>query len=406
MTQPMPTNFNWHRRAQECIAQGYLTNSKRPEALVKGVYPTHVSKGQGCYLWDMAGKRYVDFICGLGTNLLGYGNESINSVISSCLRDGYTHSLATHNEVIAAERIKTCIPFIDAVKFFKAGTAACSAAVKIARAYTGRNLVLSEGYHGHDDQFVSLSQPALGCIPQDSMRLLAEVSIDETVAAVIVEPIITDWSDSRIEWLKDLREKCTKNGVMLIFDEVITSFRWPKFSFSTWSGVTPDLIVMGKALANGMPLAAVGGKYHVMNCGEYFISTSYAGEALSLVACIRSIDLMQTKSDYNLETLWKRGEHFISEFNKACAGVVQIEGYHTRGVLKGEPLPKALFMQEACKAGMLFGPSWFFNFPLSEIYKDLLTLIRAIASRIRLGEIKLEGELPSSPFAQKMREKA
>jgi glutamate-1-semialdehyde 2,1-aminomutase len=405
--------FQIHRRAQDCIAQGYLTNSKRPESLVKGVYPTHVKRGEGAYLIDHGGKRYLDFICGLGTNILGYGNETVDRAIGAELRNGFSHSLATHHEIETAEKIKELIPFIDCVKFLKTGSEACSAAVKIARAKTGRDLVFSEGYHGWSDQFVSLTPPAVG-VPkwpafgyfEHSSNPIRQLSIsshiDEQVAAVIIEPVITDFSQERVDWLRALREKCTKSGTLLIFDEVITGFRFPKFCVSSYFGVTPDLIVLGKAIANGMPLAAVGGKYSVMNCDEYFISSSYAGETLSLVAAKTTMTLLQTK--YDLEWLWKQGAQFIEEFNGLWPGALSIEGYPSRGVLKGEPLTKALFMQEACKAGMIFGPSWFLSFPAAAEWKDAMVAIKGIVTRIRTNQVALEGEVPRSPFAQRVRE--
>ena len=407
--------FQIHRRAQDCIAQGYLTNSKRPESLVKGVYPTHVKRGEGAYLVDHAGKRYLDFICGLGTNIIGYGNETVDRAIGAELRNGFSHSLATHHEIETAEKIKELIPFIDCVKFLKTGSEACSAAVKIARAKTGRDEILSEGYHGWHDEFVSLTPPAVG-VPEildpdqgrGSLRPISKLrpSLDDTqfigAAAVIVEPIITDYSPERVQWLRDLREKCTRHGAMLIFDEVITGFRFPKFCVASYFGVTPDLIVLGKAIANGMPLAVVGGKYNVMNCDEYFISSSYAGETLSLVAAKTTMTQLQTKFD--LDWLWKQGAQFIEEFNSLWPGVLAIEGYPSRGVLKAEPLTKALFMQEACKAGMLFGPSWFLSFPAAAEWKDAMVAIKGIVTRIKTNQVALEGEVPKSPFAQRVRE--
>lgn len=130
-------SFNWsyHKRAQDCIAQNALTNSKRIECLVKGVYPTHLSHGQGCHVWDMQGKRYVDFICGLGTNILGYGDSEIAEVISERARKGCSLSLGTELELKTAEKVKELFPFVDQVKFLKTGTEACMAALRIARAY-------------------------------------------------------------------------------------------------------------------------------------------------------------------------------------------------------------------------------------------------------------------------------
>jgi glutamate-1-semialdehyde 2,1-aminomutase len=383
------------------------------------VYPTHLKRGYGCWLWDMEGKKYLDFITGLGTNIIGYAHAQVNAAINRQAEFGACLSLSTTVELEAAEKLKEMFPFVDAVKFLKTGSEACSAAVRIARAKTGRNLVLSEGYHGWADGFVSLTRPAIGVPLQLTGHeggLLSDVDLSirkfdfseidgpqgEKVAAVIVEPVITDFSRERIEQLKLLREICTRRGIVLIFDEVITGFRFPKHSVASWCGVTPDLIVLGKAIANGMPLAAVGGKFPVMNCGEYFVSSSYAGETLSLAAAIKTMTLLQTKYDINI--LWKQAQAFIDEFNSMAPDVVTMEGYPTRGVFKGEPLPKALFFQECCKAGILVGPSYFINYPAAEELNNVKGVLAAILGRIKRGEVQLEGEMPASPFAQKVRE--
>lgn len=398
--------FALHRRAQDCIAQGYLTNSKRPQSHVKNVYPTHIARGHGCYLWDHQGRRYFDFICGLGTNLLGYGNDRIAAAISSRLYEGYCHSFATHHEIECAEKLKELFPFVDAVKFLKSGSEACSAAVRIARAATGRKLVLSDGYHGWHDDFVSLTDPAVG-VPRAApytraiAKLVdAELAISEA-AAVMVEPVITDWSDERRAWLDRLRALCTKHGTLLIFDEVITGLRFPRFSVAAYWNITPDLIVLGKALGGGMPLAAVGGRYSVMNAAEYFVSSTYAGETLSLVAAKTAMGLLQSKYDLNL--LWEKGQAFLDQFNALAPGTIWIEGYPTRGTFKGDPLTRALFFQEMCEAGVLFGPSWFFSFPLADEADGVLQSCRDVLTRIAHGQVTLRGELPQSPFAEKVR---
>lgn len=408
MADKQSTDFRWHRRALDCIAQGALTNSKRPECHVKGVYPTHLQKGQGCYVWDMQGRKYMDFITGLGTNLLGYGETRVNGAIAGQLQHGACLSLGTHHEIEAAEMIKGMFPFVDAVKFLKTGTEACAAAARIARAKTGRDMILSDGYHGWSDDFVSLTDPAVGVPRKDPYqraikRLSDESATGHRVAAVIVEPVITDWSDDRRKYLTELRDECTKLGTILIFDEVITGFRFPRYGVTNYWGITPDIICLGKAVANGMPLAVVGGKYDVMNCDEYFVSSSYAGETLSLVAAKETMSLLQKK--YDLDGLWAKGQKWLDEFNSIAPDVVKIEGYPTRGVFKGDPLAKALFFQEACLAGILFGPSWFFNFPLSEDAFDIMGSLKEILGKIRRGEVKLKGEPPRSPFAEKVRAK-
>lgn len=402
-----------HQRSQNCIAQGALTNSKRPESFVKGVYPTHVNSGVGCHLTDSKGKRYIDFICGLGSNLLGYANHDIAEAVLIQMSKGVTLSLATRAEIDCAEKLKECIPFIDAVKFLKTGTEACMAAVRIARAYTGRSFVLSEGYHGHGDEFISLTPPAAGVPkwPDDGLHnskpmgtLKSLSQIGSGCAAVIVEPISTDLTPERIEWLKDLRERCTKHGVILIFDEIITGFRFPKFSVSQFLGITPDLICLGKAMGGGFPLAAVGGKYAIMNQPDYFVSSTFAGEGCSLAAGVAFMTALQKRFD--IKQLWDFGQKWIDNFNAATQANgldLRLRAYPTRGVFEGDPLVKALFMQEACRSGILFGPSWFLSFSHMNLNETYMQTIREILCQIKLGKVSLKGQMPQSPFSQKVR---
>jgi glutamate-1-semialdehyde 2,1-aminomutase len=397
-------------RAKEVIAQGALTNSKRPETFVEGVYPTHLRNGLGCYVWDYAGTKYHDFIAGLGCNILGYAQEDINQAIKDRLIAGVTLSLGTEEELIVAEKLKNIIPFIDCVKFLKSGSEACSAALRIARAYTNREFVFSEGYHGWHDEFVSLTDPALGVAYCDSIAELKFINAEEygqpvisrdEIAAIIIEPIITDLSEKRITWLKELRKFCTDNGILLIFDEVITGFRFPRYCVANYLEIEPDLIILGKAIANGLPLSVVAGKKEIMNCGEYFVSSTFAGETLSLVAASRTIDLL--KSKYKLSDLWQKGEEWLKEFNSFWPEKIRIEGYATRGRFVGDPLVRALFFQESVLSGLLFGPSWFFNFPLSQRSKVTIDATKDVICKIKSGNVNLMGKIPKSPFAEKVR---
>ena len=242
-------SFEWKRRAQESILHGALTNSKRPQSFVNGVYPSHVSYGNGCFLYDTDGKRYVDFICGMGAHLFGYNNLFINGAIERQLRKGTIFSLSSTKEVEAAERLKQVVPFVSKMRFTKTGTESCLAAVKIARAISQRARVLSDGYHGWSDEFVGMSPPAHGVTNKSHMEKLTSLAqIDHTIAAVIVEPIVTDFSVERIKYLNQLRETCNKFGVCLIFDEIITGFRWQSHTVSQYYGIYPDIICLGKAL--------------------------------------------------------------------------------------------------------------------------------------------------------------
>jgi glutamate-1-semialdehyde aminotransferase len=387
-------------RADMCIAGGALTNSKRPESHVKGVYPTHLTRGSGAFVYDERGGSYLDYIIGLGSTLLGYGQNRVNEAIAGELANGYSLSLSSTLEIECAELIKSVFPMIEKLRILKTGSDATMAAIRFARAYNGRSVVLSEGYHGHSDGFVSMTPPAAGVMDSFQYFDLNKYDITENVSCVIVEPIITDFSQARIEWLKQLRDKCTKAGVILIFDEVITGMRVPGYSVARNIGVDPDIICLGKAIANGMPLSVVGGKKEIMDNQDVFISSTYAGERLSLAACMASI---QEIKRLGVQSLWDSGNYFLERFN-GLSKRVQISGYCSRGVFQGETLDKALFFQECVRSGILFGPSWFYSFPLMKHDHGTLSVCRDVIGKIESGNVKLMGDLPKSPFAQKVRE--
>lgn len=366
---------------------------------VRGVYPTHLTRGEGVHVWDANGKRYIDYICGLGTNLLGYGHPAIARAIQKELTQGYSLSLGTTLEVQAAERVKEFFPWVERVKFLKTGTEACMGAIRFARAFNGRPFIATRGYHGWSDEFVSMTPPARGLIQSMRMQTLTTLeAINEQTAAVIVEPVETEVD---LKWLKRLKEVCQEKGALLIYDEVITGFRFLKHSVARHSDILPDLIVIGKAMAGGMPLAAICGRADILDQPDVFVSSTYAGERLSLAACLTVMDQLQNK--HLIEILFEQGTFFQNRFNDIWPRGVRLQGYGTRGVFVGEPLVKALFFQEACKAGILFGPSWFYAFPHMELNEQVLDSCRDILNRIKTGSVTLEGEMPQSPFAMKVR---
>ncbi len=394
-------SFEWYRRAHAAIAQGALTNSKRVETFIKGVTPTHATHAEGPYIWGVDGKRYIDYCSANGTNLFGYGHPAIRASIEAQLKKGWLYSLGSTMEVECAELVKDRVPFVRKVRFLKTGSEACSAAIRIARAHTGRDLVLSSGYHGFHDEFVFLSPPAVGVPGRESIKPLTSASdIRSNVAAVIVEPIVTEYSERRKEWLQELVRKCRVNGTLVIFDEVITGFRWPGLTFSRDSGIHPDIICLGKAMASGLPLACVGLAEHVGDDKEWFVSSTYAGELLSLAVFKKTCEMLHNK--YKLDELWKDGGYFIEEFNKLSPRL-QIEGYPTRGVFKGDAHIKALFFQEAHKAGILFGPSWFYGFQHLGLRPQIINTCQDIFQRIKHNQVTLTGEPPASPFAERVR---
>lgn len=392
-------------RANRVIAQGALTNSKRPASFVKGVYPTHFRRGSGPYVWDMNGNRYTDFICGLGSCLFGHSIDPIKETIRGEIENGITLSLGTPLEIELAEKLLELLPHFGKVRFFKNGGDACSAAIRIARAATGRDLILSEGYHGADSEFISMTPPAYGIPENKNIKPLTQYNSSEPVAGVIIEPVMTDFSDDRVKWLSELRQNTKDHGIPLIFDEIITGFRFERMFVSNRIGIWPDILCIGKAMAGGMPLSAVLMTDEIYEkSNDWFYSQTFAGERLSLACGIRTLELLGSKFD--LSYLWESGASFQTRFNE-ISSALQIKGYPTRGVFEAkDDLTKALFFQEALKSGLLFGPSFFFGFQHIPLMDETLSACRDVMTKIKSGVVKLEGELPKKPFAEKMREKA
>jgi glutamate-1-semialdehyde aminotransferase len=401
---------DYHYRAKDSIAQGALTNSKRPESLVQGCYPTHIKYGVGPYVYDDLNNEYVDFICGLGANLLGYSNLSIANDLKCQYMNGSIFSLGSTLEVEAAETVKAMFPFIDKLRFLKTGTEACMASLRIARAYheinSGgmRSLVLSDAYHGWSDSFIGMHDNQLGCNKDSAIWPLKDNwDYIEQAGAVIVEPVILDASKDRKLELMELREQCTKHDTLLIFDEIITGFRFPNYSVSSYWGIEPDIVLFGKAFAAGLPLAIIGGKADVMECGEYFVSSTFAGDQMALRAFM-SQRKMFIDNKFNLDDLWNRGRIFQERFNKIYPEKVKIEGYPTRGSFTGCLHARHLLFQEAALAGILLGPSFFFNFAHIGLEDGVLSSLTDILDRIKHNQVEAKGPAPKSPFAKKVRD--
>jgi glutamate-1-semialdehyde 2,1-aminomutase len=393
----------WEQRLNESIAQESLTNSKAPKMGILGVTPTIIKRSSGAMFEDIYGKTYIDYTSGLGANLFGYGNERIAKALEKHLREGFSNSLATVHEIECAELLKELFPFVERFKFRKTGGDACVSALKFARNYTGRTRILSQDYHGDSDHFVSLTPPHSGITDDFDIWKLEDDLIDNKVAAIIIEPVQIDNSDKRIEWLKELRSKCNRLGILLIYDEVITGFRYRKHSVSMDTGIKPDIIILAKAMANGLPLSAIGFKNKEI-CEDFtvFCSSTFAGETLSLISC-KEVCKMLLDGSSDINVLWNSGNSFFEGFNQLSKGIVNIKHYCSRGSVEGYPENKALVMQEMAKSGLFMGQSPMYNFAHIPYNFVVLNSLQSIFEKIRLGAVKLEGPLPESPFSQNVR---
>jgi glutamate-1-semialdehyde aminotransferase len=214
--------------------------------------------------------------------------------------------------------------------------------------------------------------------------------------AVIVEGAKLALNSSWQKEIIEIREWCKEKGTLFIIDEIITGFRVPKWTVSNLWSLDPDIILLGKGIANGYPLAVVAGKKEIMDASEYFVSSTFSGEAVSLAACQATIAEIHQK---NLVDLMFYGKRLQDKLN-ALHPEIKFEGYGTRAMLNMTNPTTALFAQEMCKAGFLFGKAHFFNFAhLEANIEDLvMSAAKGVVDQINQGNVKLEGDVPRETF--------
>ena len=375
--------------ALKLMPRGTQTLSKCPDQFVDGIYPKFAKKSKGAYVKGVNDKWYLDYMCGLGPIILGYNHKRTNKVIKKELENGIIHSLPTILEQQLAELICEVVPCAEQVRFAKNGTDADLAAVRIARSYTGKEHIIKCGYHGWGDWNGITLRPH--GIPKSLKKTISEFEYNNLkslekelkknkVAGVIMEAQALTAPEPG--FLEGVRELCTKYGALLIFDEVVTGFRWSLGGASEYYGVTPDLCCLGKALANGMPLSAIAGKKEYMQeLNHAFFSMTFGGECLSLAAAIETIKELKTK---NYNHIWRLGnilDSGIKDLAKKYNLKINFAGSAPRHNLtfdssyKDPKGLKALFYQEMVKQGILFPNVIYIQFSHTE--KDIKKTIKA-----------------------------
>jgi glutamate-1-semialdehyde-2,1-aminomutase len=306
-----------------CAAQTY---SKCYRYYCEGAAPTFMERGKGSHVWDVDGNKYIDFVGALGAITVGYCNPEVDEAIKEQLKKGIAFSQATPLEVELAEKLAKIIPSAEMVRFVKNGSDATSAAVRLARAYTGKEIIAASGYHGYQDWYIGSTENDLG-VPEAFKKLikLFEYNNIESVkkifednkgkvAAVILEPMQED--GPKDDFLAKLKKIANDNGALLIFDEVVTGFRLGLAGAQGLFKVVPDITALGKGMGNGLPISAVVGKAEIMKLIEEgaFISTTHGGEALSLAGSIATIRILERKGSY--EKMTALGKSLKSGFEK------------------------------------------------------------------------------------------
>ncbi len=293
-----------YHRALKSIPWATQTNAKRYDADKIAARPPFIERAKGCRMWDLDDKEYIDFRCSLGPIILGYQYAEVDDAVREQLNKGVLFSMASPLEIEAAESILETVGWADKIRFMKTGADACSCSLRLARSFTGRDHLLTSGYHGYHDWF-ALGWPNPG-VPKSLNEFIHSIdygdleAIDrifekhgDQLAAALVVPV--EWSqEPSKEYLQKLRSKCDEYGTVLIFDEVLTGFRLGKGGAPEYFGVTPDLSAYAKGMANGYPLSAYMGKARYMDTlNQTIITTTYAGETLSLAASKAVMEVFQ-----------------------------------------------------------------------------------------------------------------
>jgi glutamate-1-semialdehyde aminotransferase len=276
------------------------TASKRPHSLFDAddaELPSHMVRSAGCRVWDDRGREYLDFIMGLGSVALGYGHPAVTEAAVAAVRDGGVGPLApVLEESLAAELARLIAP-VEQVRFFKTGAEAMAAAVRLARATTGRDFILGCGYHGWLDWCLraeagvpAATRALYDVIPFDDPQGARERirHVGDRLAAVVFEPVIL--REPGAEWLGVLREETRRVGALLVIDEIKTVCRLAVGGATERYGLDPDLLVIAKAMANGFPLSAVAGREAVMaGASRTWMSSTLATEWVALAASLATL---------------------------------------------------------------------------------------------------------------------
>jgi glutamate-1-semialdehyde aminotransferase len=402
------SNAIWDR-ATKVIPAGTQTLAKGPTQWIRGVAPKYLKRAKGCHVWDVDGNEYIDLTMAIGPVSLGYGYPAVDDAIRDQLNDGITFTLMHPLEVEVAELITDIIPGAEMVRFSKTGCDVTSAAVRLARAFTGRSDVLCCGYHGWHDWYISVTDRSLG-IPNQVSKLtytfdyndldsLVE-ALDGEVAAVILEPIV--FEAPKPGFLEGLREACDESGALLIFDEMWTGFRLALGGAQEAFGVSADLVCLSKAIANGMPLSVLTGRADVMSLLEkdVFFFTTFGGEALSLAAA--KATLLEMQSRPVLQHMAAQGRKLREGYEVIARDVgmrfTSCQGYDARSIVQFESakvdplLAKSFIQQEMLTHGVLW--SGFHNLSYSHTDLDVKIVLDGYREILpRLNTLVRSGDL-------------
>ncbi|KAF0824852.1 glutamate-1-semialdehyde 2,1-aminomutase [Cytobacillus firmus] len=331
-----------HKQALEHIVGGVNSPSRSYKA-VGGGSPVAMERAQGAYFWDVDGNQYIDYLAAYGPIITGHAHPHITEAIKAAAERGVLYGTPTPHEVKFAEMLKEAMPNLDKVRFVNSGTEAVMTTIRVARAYTGRDKIIKFAgcYHGHSDLVLvaagsgpsTLGTPDSAGVPKSIAQEVITVPFNEIepykealekwgdqIAAVLVEPIVGNFGivEPKPGFLEQVNELTHAAGALVIYDEVITAFRFMYGGAQDLLGVKPDLTAMGKIIGGGLPIGAYGGKKEIMETvaplGPAYQAGTMAGNPASILSGIACLEVLKQPGVYEyLDRLGEMLEKGISE---------------------------------------------------------------------------------------------
>lgn len=369
------------------------TLSKNPDQYVLGVSPLTVKKASDVYIWDSENKKYLDFVMALGPMIFGYAHKEIDATVKKQISKGTIFSLPSELELSLAKTLREIIPCAEMSRFGLNGSDVTTAAIRLSRHLTGRDHIAKCGYHGWQDWSIGSKVGRNNGVPRTIKKLTHDFIYNQPdslekifkshprqIAAVILEPVSAE--KPKNNFLLKVKTLAKKHGAILIFDELVTGFRWSLGGAQEYFGIVPDLACFGKAIGGGYPISALcGRKKYMRHLDEIFFSMTFAGFVPALAAAIKTISLMRRHKNMH-RRLHDLGQYLIKNANVIIAKYnlpLYFTGYGPHPVMQINitdnylnRLFKTFIYQEMSQVGILFNSSLVISFAHNKSHIDFL----------------------------------
>lgn len=412
-----------HQEALEHIVGGVNSPSRSYKA-VGGGSPIAMDYGKGAHFYDVDGNKYIDYLAAYGPIITGHGHPHIAKAIAHAAETGVLFGTPTKHEVTFAKMLKQAMPAMDKVRFVNSGTEAVMTTIRVARAYTGRTKIMKFAgcYHGHSDLVLvaagsgpaTLGTPDSAGVPKSIAEEVITISFNDPaafkeaidhwgdeIACILVEPIVGNFGIVEPEegFLEDVHALAKEKGALIVYDEVITAFRFHYGGAQNLLGLEPDLTALGKIIGGGLPIGAYGGKREIMETvaplGPAYQAGTMAGNPASIQAGIACLEVLQEKGVYErMDQLGERleagilaaaGKHGVTITINRLKGALtiyftdqKVKNYEQAEATDGETFGR--FFKLMLEQGINLAPSkyeaWFLTTEHTE--EDIDTSIRAV----------------------------